>query len=302
MQDLIHWNQFITDDPESNSQKFSQFIDIIKSIDDNTSPDLWVKWKNYSYQVVIETPKYFYKIYQEDPISGEFIVKIRNELAKIYAEQYNLHWKIITININGYIYQLEQREKLQVCSSDILSFDDLFLNWYKTLELLEKALFLDKITEQLKIKIPDLDRLKLIRDCSNKFPDYAIKDGHVILLDDADWFLCLTNKSGNWIKPLYNIYPIITLEGERVFAPLNVFEMNMIEIREAIDKWTIISDDTSILKKRYRDFYSARDKMLSENIQVLTTGKLLDNKALFVEKQEFNDLENTKKFLQISHQ
>lgn len=302
MNELTNWNQFITDDPDSNSQKFKQFIDIIQSINDNTSPDLWVKWKNYAYQVVIETPAYFYKIYQEDPVSGEFIVKVRNELAKIYSEQYGIHWKVITVENNGYIYQIEQREKLQVCSEDIITFDDLFLNWYKTLELLEKALFLDELPKQLKYKLPELDKLKLIRDCSNKFPDYAIKDGHVILLDDADWFICMVDKKGQWLRPQYNIFPIITLDGEKYLTPLNVFEMNMIEIRTAIDKWMIITDSTRGLEKRYRDFYNARDKMLSENIQVLTTGKLLDNKMLFVEKPELTELENSNQFLQISHQ
>lgn len=295
------WTPFLNKDKEAIT--FDRFLDLIKQLDDDTSPDLWVKWKNYSYQVVIETPAYFYKIYQEDPVGGEFIIKLRKELAKIYSEQYNIHWKIVTVeDDDGYVYQIEQREKLQVCSEDILTFDELFLNWYKTLELLEKALFLDQIPEQLKHKLPELDKLKLIRDCSNKFADYAIKDGHVILLDDADWFIGMVDKNGQWLRPQYNIFPIITLDGEQFLAPLNVFEINMIEIRASIDKWIIITDDSKSLEKRYRTFYSARDQMLSDNIKVLTTGKLLDNKRLFVEKPELTKLENSNRLLQISHQ
>jgi len=301
MNELCEWQKFLTDNPNDNP--FDRFIDLLKQLDNNTSPDLWVKWKNYSHQVVIETPSYYYKIYQEDPKSGQFIIKVRNELAKIYSEQYGIHWRIITQESNGYIYQIEQREKLQLCSEEIMTFDELFLNWYKTLEILEKALFLDKLHEQLVYKLPELARLKLIRDCSNKFADYAIKDNHVILLDDADWFIGMVDKNGQWLSPMYNVYPIITLDGEQYLAPLNVFEMNMIEIRSTVDKWMILTDMEKGLEKKYRDFYNARNKMLSENIQVLTTGKALpNNKTLFVEKPNLDALENTHLYLQISHQ
>ena len=61
MQSLIEWQPFNTENKASVT--FNQFIDIVKQLDNNTSPDLWLKWKNYAHQVVIETPNYFYKIY-----------------------------------------------------------------------------------------------------------------------------------------------------------------------------------------------------------------------------------------------
>lgn len=29
---------------------FNQFLDLIKQLDNNSNPDLWVKWKNFSNQ------------------------------------------------------------------------------------------------------------------------------------------------------------------------------------------------------------------------------------------------------------
>lgn len=277
-----YWTPFLT---ESNSSyTFNQFIDLIRKLDNDTSPDIWTKWKNYANQVVIETPHYFYKIYQSDVGVGSFYALIREKLAEIYRDEFHIHWDVKTIYKDDYIYQFEQREKLQVCDESVISFDDLMINWSKTLQLLEDKLILPKIAAQLKDKIPQLDSLKLVRDCVNKFEDYAItKDGNIVLLDDSDWFIGIIDEDNDWISSQFNAYPILTKEGERLFAPQKYLEKlkygTLINCTgDMMNKWTIIyMNKTTDEKKTILDFCNDRERMISENIKVLKTGTYLPN-------------------------
>ena len=277
MQDLINWQPFNTE--TKSSYTFNQFIDVVKTLDNDTSPDVWVKWKNYSNQVVIETPNYYYKMYQNDLQAGTFLVEIREALGKIYRENFGIIWNIKNIIKDNIIYTIEQREKLEVCNENNIDYNDMFLQWSKTLQLLEKNLIFPEICEQLKGKIKDIYYLKLIRDCVNKYDDYALtKDGHVVLLDDADWFISIVDKDGNWLSPKFDYYKIITLTGEHIFAPQEFFERNILNhINEPVNKWHIFLNNEKH-KPQPLDFFNQREKMLANNIKLFTTGKLLSPK------------------------
>lgn len=288
MQSLIEWQPFNTENKASIT--FNQFIDIVKQLDNNTSPDLWLKWKNYAHQVVIETPNYFYKIYQDLFSSGEFFAQIREAMGKVYREQYGLVWNTKHIIKDGFVYTIEQREKLQVCNPDIISYDDLFLGWAKTLKLIEKELAFPEIAEQLKDKIQNLADIKLVRLCVNKFIDYGItKDNNIILLDDADWFIALIDKDGDWMSSKFNAYEILTLLGEKLFAPQEYHEMkSQIEsVGQQIDKWMIFSKEKDNTKENINNLLDKHEQMLTDNIKMLATEKSLpNNKKLYYDDRQ----------------
>lgn len=285
MTNICVWQSFINSNVSNNTKHFEQFISFIQSLDNNSSPELWTKWKNYSNQVVIETQNYFFKIYQEDTHVGKFILRVREELAKIYRNDFRVNWEIYTVEANNSIFQIERREKLEVCTPDKVSFEEIILAWYKILLKLEENLFLDKLVPQLIHRIPELYKIKLVRDCINKHEDYAFtKNGNIILLDDADWFLGLIDKKNNWLSIMYNVFNITLPYCEAKLVPLNIGEITPTEIRNQIKRWTIIEDDILGTEKVYKDFYNVREKALSDNIKVLATGELIAAGApLYVE-------------------
>ena len=278
-----NWELFRLND---NQLYFNQFVETVKSLDNNTSPDLWTKWKSDSNQIVIETPNYYFKIYNDEFTTGEFNSLIREKLAEIYREDFGILWNVKTIYQDNKLYQIEQREKLQVCSQDIISYDDLFLNWSNTLKKLEKKLALDKITKQLQRNIYNLKEIKLVRECVNKFADYAItKNGDIVLLDDADWFFELVDNDNKWLSNKFTSYHILTSIGDRVFVPENFYEVvankdiNYINILS--NKWIITRQNDELLNTE-QNLRDLREQMLFDNIQVLSSGKKLENKCLYV--------------------
>ena len=153
-----------------------------------------------------------------------------------------------------------------------MPFNQIFLDWRKTLDLLEKKLQLDKICVQLVDIFPKLYRVKLVRDCLNKSPDYGIdKNSNIILLDDSDWFLALVDKDGNWLEELADSVFIHTSYGEFVEA----------KIGEHVTKWALYSKEEFPVENKDK-FIDAREKMLRDNINFLVTG---NEKVLFSQGQ-----------------
>lgn len=270
-----------------NQSYFEKFIDVVKKMDNNVSTDLWVKWKSQNSQIVLETPNYYFKIYNEDFSCGEFFCLIREKLGEIYREDYGILWNVKTFLYDNQCYQIEQREKLQVCNKDIMSFDDLMLNYKNNiLDKLEKKLLLPQITRQLQSSIPHLDSVKLIRECINKYEDYGItKSDKIVLLDDSDWFLALVDNEGRWIKSEFNVYDVLTPLKYRLFAPSNYHEVidnqNIDDINEPVFKWIL----TQKKEDEIESFQSLKDEnetIIEDNIKLLYTGKKND-KPLYVD-------------------
>ena len=62
-------NYWVGFDTETDSDEtFSQFLDLITSLEGSSENDHWVKWKNFAHQVVIQTPKYFYNYMKNIPM------------------------------------------------------------------------------------------------------------------------------------------------------------------------------------------------------------------------------------------
>ena len=280
--ELTNWIPFNT--KTSNSKNFEVFIDAIKELDTTTSPDLWVKWKDSSSQLVVGTENYFYKLYMADIKAGEFFAKAREELAKIYNELYGIHWYIRTFYYDNQVFQIEQREPLQVCDEK-LPFDKILLGWNKTLELLEEKLLLNQIFLQIKDYFPKARALKLVRDCMNKHIDYALdNNGNIILLDDADWFLALVDEEGKWLNYKSTVIDIISPIGESFFAPSDFFEFDGVTGAGELSKyWNIYLPNEQMSKSKGLEFMSKREQLLANNIKILTTNKYNDE-ILLLEK------------------
>jgi len=276
---ISNWTPFLKNN--QSSYTFDQFLDIIKQMDNESSPDLWFKWKNFANQVVIETPNFYFKLYEDFYNTGCFLYEIRRNLAEIYREKFNILWEINKIEANGKIYTFEKRQKLTVCVPNCINYADLLLDWSYTLKELEKRLLLSEICEQLKPNIQNLTEIKLIRDCINKYADYAITEqGNIVLLDDADWFLALVDKDGKWLSSRHRGYNIVSGLGECIFAPIDYFKENSItEIDELKNKWQIFVENENMdrLDSKLRDW---REEMLMNNIQLISKQQLIPGQEI----------------------
>lgn len=274
-----YWVGFNT--ATDSDETFSQFLGLITSLEGSSENDQWVKWKNFAHQVVIQTPKYFYKLYEEYTYEGFLNCKIREILADIYKE-YGVFWNITTINKGDKIYQIEQREKLELCSEDIISFEDLLLNWNQTLLKIEEKLKLNKVVLQLPQELQYLN-LKLVRDCVNKYEDYAIKGDKVILLDDADWFLALVTKEGSWVPSEWKPHDVATIFGPNfTFAPLDYksrYYQHMADIVYKLNtpnkKWMLFPINDISIASVCDKLVEKKEQLLETTIKVLGTNKAL---------------------------
>lgn len=273
------WTPFLTEDRASIT--FDCFLDLIKQLDENSSPDLWVKWKNYANQVVIETPSYYFKLYEDDYLCGSFWSLIRSTLSEIYREQFGILWDVNVIHNDGKIYTLERRQKLPLCTPNLLSYADLLINWSYTLQELEKRLLLPEICMQIQPYIPELAELKLIRNCINKYADYAITEqGKVVLLDDSDWFIAMVDKNGKWIKSKFRGYDIMSSLGETIFGPEGYFEKgSTTRHEEPFDKWQIYVENITV-DKIETELFNQREQMLKDNIMLIANQKLLPGQTI----------------------
>lgn len=265
--ELMQWSSFLTSNDKQSS--FHKFLDTLVRMDDS-DPSQWVKWKNYANQVVVQSPNYFYKMYQTDIQNGEFICDIRNALAEIYREDFGIVWDIITIKDKDCYYQIEQREKLPLCTPELIPFEDLLIDWSYTLQKLEKKLDLPKVSLQLREQCENVKQVKLIRDCVNKYIDYGYKNGHVILLDDADWFLAPIDNDNNWISLNFNVYPVFHNCKDRIFAPIDFYDRDPVAVTaEPLNKWSIFNNTIGDTTKFIPNLLSIREQMLKDNIHII---------------------------------
>lgn len=272
MNDIELWSNNSLTDGASN-----KFISAIQLLDLNPNLNDALRWKNYDHQVVIKTKDYYYKVYTIDQKGDKFFEKIREKLAEIYRDLYGIHWLVKTIESNGVYYQVEQREVLEVCTPSMISFEELLLKWSKTLEILEEKLRLDLTVKDIQEFYPDVHKLKIVRDCVNKFPDYAMtQEGEIILLDDSDWFIAMVDKEGNWLSKKPLSVDVMSIIGDSFFAPIHMFDNPSpleASTNERISQWNIFSKRT-ICKPNMDLLKSNRDIMLEENIKLLSLGKI----------------------------
>ena len=298
----------------NNKNELVSLIQLISTLD-NSNVDSWVKWKtDADNQVVIKTNNYVYKLYSTHKNSDKvFDFIIRNTLSDIYSD-YGIHWKIKTFDVGNNLYQLEQREIITECTPSMMSFGDLLLNWKQTLDELEKRLNFKKISYQLRDYLIDnsdikvlknintgtekycedsVTSIKLIRNCINKYKDYGIKDGKVILFDDADWTICLVNSTGDLLSLRYDTLrdiPIIFQENQMYLQPINV--VNTIQSHLLFND--LLHNKFNLIYKQECDqtldninIKQLKDDMFNINTKLLTTGLKPDGSELSL----LNDVE-----------
>lgn len=272
----------------------SSLISLINQID-STECSSWSKWKSDAdnHQIVIRTPDYYYKVYETDYQSGMFTCEVREKLAQIYRS-WGIHWGVKTVRSGNALYQVEQRQALPVASADKILYKDLLIDWSKTLVELEQLLDLPKVKAQLKPKIKELAQIKLVRDCVNKYEDYAIApNGRVVLLDDADWFLALVDKDNNWLSVPWTFMQVFRNTSEQLFAPIDFFDCDLLaNSGKLVNQWLIFN---SAINKDHTQFVaqlrSIHDKMLEDNIKCLTgdADYLLNGQPIMAKQIRFDN-------------
>lgn len=268
----------------------TDLINCIQSID-SSNVSSWKKWKSINNQVVVQTNDFYYKVYATQVNTfGKFNNDIREKLAEIYREDFGIIWNIKTIYEGNNIIQVEQRQKLKVCNAkNTKSFEQVFSSWRLILNKLEKKLHLPEISIQLQDNFTDLYKVKLIRECINKYSDYAYTpSGDIILLDDADFFLYLTTIDGQWFSASAEFIPIDNYVPNTFFVPYNYnsTSTHIEELNALCDKWgLLVIENTEIQDKLVKNrmlLHDMKHKMLKDNIEYLTTGLLQNNEKLLI--------------------
>lgn len=246
----------------TNICNYKDFINSITSKSDIAN--LTVKLGLAS-QAVVKTNDYFYKIYKIDYQHKIFYTDIIKELANIYTGL-GLHWRIYIYNTNEYLYLIQEREKLQVCDSNI-DFKEIMFSMKDILLKLENRLNLNLVTLQLKEHFPNLKCIKLLRNCINKHKDYALFNNKYILLDDTDWFLALIDEDDNWIRSDAKCYDISYKGHDVIFAPDDMSKVDLCGLLEApIYRWNIFSYGSCANSINYY-VKTTKHKMLENNLQ-----------------------------------
>lgn len=280
MSELQKWSACTT---LTNDTKFNSFLQMVKSFDISNSSE-WVKWKNHCNHCVIKTGEYFYKIYACNK-SNLFDIIIRNTLAQLYQDEFNIIWDVITIEKDDNFYQLERRQPLQVLQMDELHNDDILKSWANILIKLEERLHFSEILHQIQNKpgFEDVYSIKLVRDNVTSWEDYAIINGQVILLDDADWFIAMLDKDGNWLEKRCSIKQLILDNEKFYFMPSELMVklnkdfsdmMNIVSkhLYDNYDKWFLYYDLHNGLLSTI-DFKKIQHDIIRNNIALLTTKK-----------------------------
>lgn len=161
-----------------------------------TDSDL-AKWKSYTHQVLVESDSFFYKIYEVkkgDNLS--FDAMVRKHLAVVYQEM-GIDWELISFERDGYIYDFEKRQKLEVVKKFSVPFEDVLLSFSYALDKVEAMLGFPQILEQLQELEPfkRVKHIKIARTCVNKYQDYAHFDGGFVCLDDADFYIAFCDEN-----------------------------------------------------------------------------------------------------------
>ena len=275
----------------NDEESFAHLLPLVQNLDPSLPSD-WVKWKSTNgSQVVIQTPDFFYKVYETAYSVGVFECAIREKLAEIYREL-GLHWEIKTIKTETGFFQVEQRQKLEVAKPREGEFYRVLGDWKDILRELSKRLQLKRLTAHLKPLVKDLDEVMLLRDCLNKFMDYGVFNGHYILLDDADWYLQLVDSKSERINQRLIVEPIEWTDGtELTFAPFHWLNFDPASFSKdyAPSKWFLFAVGADNRKNWVNHMLGARERMLADNIRLLRGETALTNgetpKALYVERE-----------------
>lgn len=241
-----------------------------------------VKWKHSANanQIVFKTDDYYYKAYAFDEVD-KFNSLIRRAFAEVY-QSYGIDWEIVTLQTDKGFLDVERRQPLEVCTE---WYDDILLNYSNTLRLVEEKLCFSEILKQIQEHYKYVCKIKLIRHCANKSVDYALYKDKVILLDDADWFLCMLDENNKPISTRNIFIKVRLLDEDYTFThwvvnPQKI--MTLSRINDINDKFFLFKRLDLIIKEASLrgDF----QRMLESNIKFLTINdddaSIIENNSL----------------------
>lgn len=228
------------------------------------------KWKPLSNQVVVFCENYVYKVYVYN-IQDIFLSKIRKELASIY-QSYGIDWEVVTLISDQTVVDIERREYLDVLQE---WNDDVLVGYSETLQALEKKLGIIDIPRQLCLD-PDV-HVKLVRNCINKGIDYAIFNGKVILLDDADFYLAFIKENGTVLSFKANSFISSTVKlnlADYIVIPQDynfILKDQAQHVTDEVDKFFLAyqSKELTNYKETSLQLLDKRESMLKHNLDIL---------------------------------
>ena len=132
----------------------------------------------------------------------------------------------------------------------------------------------------------------MIRECIPKYEDYAItKDGTIILLDDADWFLSMVDEEGEPFSIPNTYFEVISsFDYNSILCPCNweeLFEQNsdLGEIKKQASRWIISKPRPDILHL-HTDLNDKYEMTINDTIKILSTDKKLENRSLYFDNPD----------------
>lgn len=286
-----NWFESNIIDQSESIQKFLQ--PLLKLQDKMIDCQHIVKWKtNYcdcASQIVIQTNNYYYKIY-ESTLCNSTVHQIRQELCKIYREEYGLIWDyfIYKNEITGNVIQIERRQKLRIPTEQDMSFDELLINFSKILNKVEKSLNLNFYFKQLKMynEFSDVEKIKLIRQCGNKFQDYGItNNGQIILLDDADWIFVLLDKNNKVLYKNQMALSVIDINNQDMFFISNITVKTLTDEEQEISFHNLTCYEFTLIYAKYTNgktisiLNKEADQQLQNNVNLLCNNIQLKNNS-----------------------
>lgn len=235
------------------------------------------KWKDSCNQVLFESPGKFYKMYEDRLSDGWFLAQIRERLAEAYRDL-GADWEVYTVVDweKKLVYQLEARGKLREVQEGEIPFRSLLGNWSRTLESLEDRLGIGRLCRQMRRHFPNLEKIKLVRECTNKYADYAWIGDRIVLLDDTDFFLAMVSREGDWMSVSANAYDVATPAGFAYFAPRSFFSDRSVQekldsVDNVYNRWFLFDPSTcKVQMKDLKELRSLREEMFLSNIRILS--------------------------------
>lgn len=263
------------------------------------STDNIVKVKNYDHQVLVKQKNYYYKIYEEDKRNLFFSV-VRNKLTEIYRKR-GIDFSIKTFEKNNKIYDFEKKIEVQEIKEGSMPFNNILKEFTPILSELYESLELKDILKQLKAKSSNFENcyeLVLWRGSINKSIDYGIdKFGNIILLDDADWFLCFLDEFGNPMEVTNTVIDVTTSYGNFVMSTAKFLdrpeEEQLKKYRAPRLEWTMQSVDFEEKKELMYILADRHYQMLKDNLTFINNeikyNQLGEEKYMGIANKQIND-------------
>ena len=225
---------------------------------------------------VVETANYFYKVRRIS--SSDPRVVFNDVVMQAFASEYaqlGISWTYSSAKFEGLDYRVQKRQKLQPCSTDPSQLKDVIVQAEKIKRRVESRLEFPRVMHKLKSYsgFEAVNKVVLARDRKQNVDDFAIFNGHTIILGDSCWFLALLNGSGKWVKSVNNNFINLNLSyGTFNFAMYEIFEADYLieRVYESSPKWWMFESQSDADCNTFSHLQDEYEAMLTSNLSVLS--------------------------------